>query len=244
MYWQQLPYSEIDRFPRERTILILPVGAIEAHGPHLPVSTDNLISEAMAESALPTLKEHGWQALILPTLPFTVAEFASEFCGTLSFSPATVQAWFADLGNNLQKGGWRYLAIANSHLDPTHLGTLQAVIADFPLQVIFPDLTRRRWASQMSAEFQSGACHAGQYEGSVVLARQPDWTRPMQHLADVQHSLVEAIRSGKKSFVQAGGKQAYFGSPRLATAQEGVETIARLGQILSQAILEQVQPST
>ena len=242
MFWQQLPYSEIQALDRERTILILPIGAIEAHGPHLPLATDNIISEAMAEAALPRLQERQLQGLILPTLPFTVAEFARSFSGTLSFSPATVLAWFADLGQNLARDGWKYLALANSHLDPSHLATLHQAIADFPVQVVFPDLTRRKWASRLTQEFQSGACHAGQYESSVVLARQPHWTRPMQQLPDVPHSLVEAIRSGLKSFPEAGGPQAYFGSPRLASSEEGQQTINILAQILSQAILEQLTP--
>ena len=48
MHWNQLTYPEIEALDRGTTIPILPVGAVEAHGPHLPLGTDDIISEAMA----------------------------------------------------------------------------------------------------------------------------------------------------------------------------------------------------
>jgi creatinine amidohydrolase len=244
MYWRQLPYSEIEAYDSQTTVLILPVGAIEAHGPHLPTGTDGVISEAMAEAAVPQLKAHGLQGLILPTLDFTVAEFARDFVGTLSFSPATVKAMLADLGQNLRRQGWRHLAVANSHLDPGHLACLRQALADFPLTVAFPDITRGRLARQLSAEFQSGACHAGQFEGSIVLARRPEWTRPQvaASLPDNPRSLVEAIGQGKSSFGEAGGSRAYFGSPRQASAHEGEASLEVLGRLLVESILESLAP--
>ena len=240
MHWRQLPYPEIDRLDRESTVLLLPIGAIEAHGPHLPTGTDGVISEGMAESAARQLKEHGYTGLVLPTLEFTVAEFASDFCGTLSFSPATVQAILADLGRNLARQGWRRLGVANSHLDPVHRQCLRDAFQDYPLRVAMPDLTRGKVARQLTPEFQSGACHAGQFEGSIVMACRPEWTRPgvAAQLPDNPHSLVDAIRQGKVRFGEAGGPQAYFGSPRLASSEEGLETLQTLGRLLMESILE------
>lgn len=241
MYWNQQSYTTLEKLDRSKTVLLLPVGAIEAHGPHLPLGTDDLISQAMAESACRQLPAHGLRGLILPTWSFTPAGFAREFAGTLSFSPATTAAMLHDLGENLRFQGWRILAVANSHFDPGHLKSLAAALQNFPLEVAFPDLTRAKNARRLSAEFQSGACHAGQYEGSIVLARHPELVHGHTDLPDVSRSLVEAMVQGKTTFTEAGGPNAYFGAPRLATAEEGQATIEELGQILVESVLEQTQ---
>ncbi len=237
MHWNQLTYPEIEALDRGTTIPILPVGAVEAHGPHLPLGTDDIISEAMAESACRQLQEHGLRGVVLPTWSFNPAGFAREFPGTLHFSAATSAAMLSDLTENLRNQGWSWLAIANSHFDPTHLNSLKAAVQNSPLKIAFPDMTRGKNARRLTAEFQSGACHAGQYETSILLARRPDLVRP-HDLPDVSHSLVEAIGQGKATFAEAGGPQAYFGTPALASAEEGRQTIEELGRILVEAILE------
>ena len=237
MHWRQLTYPEIEALDKSTTVPILPVGAVEAHGPHLPLCTDDIISEAMAESACRQLGEHGLRGIILPTWSFTPAGFAREFPGTLNFSADTTAAMIRDLGENLRKMGWQLLAVANSHFDPTHLQSLKAALQHCPLQIAFPDLTRGKNARRLTAEFQSGACHAGQYETSIVLASQPQLVRN-HDLAEVPHSLVEAIVQGKTSFAEAGGPHAYFGTPARASAVEGRQTIDELGKILTEAILE------
>lgn len=238
MHWSQFTYPEIEALDRSTTVPILPVGAVEAHGPHLPLCTDDIISEAMAESACHQLEPHGFQGVILPTWSFNPAGFACDFPGTLHFSAATTAAMLNDLTENLRRQGWGMLAIANSHFDPTHLQSLKTALQSSSISIAFPDMTRGKYARRLTPEFQSGACHAGQYETSIVLARRSELVRPHHNLAEVPHSLVEAIVQGKSSFTEAGGPQAYFGSPALASAEEGRHTIEELGRILVEAILE------
>lgn len=233
-----MTYSQMQSLDRSTCIPILPIGAIEAHGPHLPLCTDDIISEGMALEACSQLQQHGLQGLILPTWSFTPAAFAREFSGTLSFSASTTRAMFQDLGHNLR--GWPMLAIANSHFDPEHLTSLRQALSDFPLALAFPDMTRGKNARRLSAEFQSGACHAGQYESSVVLWRSPELVGDCD-LPDVPHSLLDAIQQKKSSFAEAGGPKAYFGSPRLATAEEGRQTLEILGRILVESILAEIK---
>ena len=71
---------------------ILPVGAIEAHGPHLPLETDVIIAEAMARAAAVRLTAAGMRVVVLPPLAYTTAGFASGFAGTISLQPETVTA--------------------------------------------------------------------------------------------------------------------------------------------------------
>ncbi len=225
-----------------RTVAILPVGAVEAHGPHLPLDTDVIIAQAMARAGAERLARLAIPAVILPPLSYTAAAFARDFAGTISLRPETVSATIVDIAANLRRQGFGTLVIANAHLDPAHLASLEsaveAVRLSGDLTVAFPNLTRKPWATRLGDEFRSGACHAGQFETSIVLAERPDLVRESVRagLSANPASLSRAIRDGKASFEEAGGPLAYFGFPAEATAEEGRATVEQLGAILVDAI--------
>ena len=224
------------------SVAILPVGAIEAHGPHLPLETDVIIAQAMARSGADRLAARGSSVVVLPTLTYTAAAFAQSFAGTISLRPETVTATVLDIGGSIARQGFGVLAIANSHLDPGHLASLEAAVnlirRDLGLAVAFPNLTAKPWALRLSDEFKSGACHAGQFETSIVLAERRELVREatMAELPPNPASLSRAIQDGKQSFEEAGGDRAYFGYPAQATAEEGRATIEILGTILDEAV--------
>jgi creatinine amidohydrolase len=243
----EMTWQEVARLDRTRAVALLPVGAIEAHGPHLPLATDGIIAESMVAAGARRLADRGLLPLVLPTLPYTAAPFAAAFPGTLSLRPETVTALLTDLARALAGSGLAFLAIANAHLDPAHLRSLHAgaeAARGAGLSVAFPDLTRKPWAGRLTAEFKSGACHAGRYEGSVILAARPGLVRePLRRALPANPaSLSDAIRAGKTSFTEAGGPEAYFGDPAAATREEGEETIEILGGILEEAILDTMRP--
>ncbi len=239
--WADATWADLDA-AREPLVALLPVGAVEAHGPHLPLATDNLISEAMALEGARLLADRGVSARVLPVLTYTAAPFARGFRGTVSVSPATVSALVVDVGRALAAQGVAVLAIANAHFDPANLESLYSAVEtlrqESEIKVVFPDLTRRPWALRLSEEFQSGACHAGQYEGSMGMAVAPELVDEAERvsLPAAPVPLPEAIQAGKQSFEAVGGSQAYFGDPAAASAQEGQETIALLGEILAEAV--------
>ena len=244
----ELTWENVRDLDRARTVVVMPVGALEAHGPHLPLATDVLIAQAMARAGARRLAGHGLEALLLPALPFTAAPFGASFPGTISFTPDTVTALLVDLARELTRHGFAALAIANGHLDPGHLGALAAAVRAARdqrlLPVVCPDLTRKPWALRLGEEFLSGACHAGRYEGSIVLAERPDLVREAVRasLPPVPASLSTAIRDGKRTFEEAGGPRAYFGRPSEASAEEGRDHIEALGGILAEAALAALAP--
>jgi creatinine amidohydrolase len=103
----------------------------------------------------------------------------------------------------------------------------------------FPNLVRRRFAERLGEEFRSGACHAGRFETSIVLAARPAEVRvpAARGLPPNPRSLVEAMRAGHADFASAGGPRAYFGDPAAASREEGDESVRILGDILAEATL-------
>jgi creatinine amidohydrolase len=213
---------------------------VEAHGPHLPLGTDVIIAEAMARACAERLARDGVDALILPPLWYTAAGFADTFPGTVSVEGRTVSDLVIQVATSLARHDITTLAIANAHLDPAHLASLRTAANSPPegSRIVFLDLTRRRVAERLTAEFRTGACHAGRFEGSVVLAERPDLFRDTvaRSLDPNPSSLSEAIRDGHQRFEDAGGPRAYFGWPADATEQEGRETIRVLGAMLAEAV--------
>lgn len=242
-----LTWEEVRDLDRERTVAVLPSGAIEAHGPHLPIGADVIIAQAMARAGAARLEAMGLGAVLLPVCPFAAAPFAGEFPGTLSVGAPAVTALLVDLARELTRQRFAALAIANAHLDPAHLGALgeaaRRAREERLLPIVFPDVSRKPWALRLTEEFRSGACHAGRYEGSIVLAARPDLVREgiRKGLPANPASLSTAIRSGAKTFAEAGGPRAYFGWPADATAEEGEATIETLGAILAEAVMQALE---
>jgi creatinine amidohydrolase len=237
-------WEEIAALPRDTTVLILPVGSTEPHGPHLPLATDVIISEGMADRAAHMLRARGLVSLVLPPILYSVTDFASGFAGALSLRFETARDLLADVLRGAVGDGFRMLCVANSHLEPRHVEAIAAAIAgvtsETGIPIAFPDKRRRRWAERLTDEFRSGACHAGRYETSLVMADRPDLVRDEVRAAlpPVEVSLATAIREGKSTFQEAGGDRAYFGWPASATSAEGEATFEALARMLVAAIEE------
>jgi creatinine amidohydrolase len=243
--WGDLTWTTVEAATAEPVVAILPLGAVEAHGPHLPLVTDGVIARAMARLAVEDLGPEV-RALVLPALDYSAAPFAAGFPGTLSVQPETITQLVCDIGSALLTSGVGLLALANAHLDPAHLRSLHEATrrleTETALRVAFPDLTRKPWASRLTDEFKTGACHAGRYESSVVMAERPDLVDDAvrRGLPPNPASLAVAIREGKSTFEEAGGSSAYFGWPAEATEGEGKAVVAVLGQILADAVRQRL----
>lgn len=256
--WTELAELGLGRGPTtphgDHVVAILPVGAVEAHGPHLPLVTDVIIAAAAAKAALPGLRRLGCHPTLLPSLAYTAAPFAAGFPGTISVRPSTVSALLADIAESLERQGVAALVVVNAHLDPAHLGAIAEVAgpnghgrrATRPparrMLVIHPDLTARRWASRLTDEFRSGACHAGRYESSVVMAAAPELVRDEVRgsLPENPASLSVAIRAGAATFEEAGVDEAYCGNPAAASRAEGEETVEILAGIVVDAVAQRL----
>ena len=114
----EMTWTEVDEAMKDRPVGIVPVGATEAHGPHLPVSADTVIAMEMARRGAAKLKERGIPCLILPPVNFTVAEFSTDFSGTISIPAETATALIRDVCVYASKK-FRAVALVNIHLEPS-----------------------------------------------------------------------------------------------------------------------------
>lgn len=243
MHLAQLTWPEAAKLFSTRPVALWPVGSTEPHGPHLSLRTDVIIAEGMAARALPLLAGKGLTGMVLPSLPVGVTQFGRDFAGALSVPASALVGLVEGVAQSLKRDGARCLVLVNAHLEPGHLAALHEAAAHATkvtgLPVIFPDKTRKDIARTLSAEFKSGACHAGEYETSLVLAQEPGAVRMdvLGTLPTVDISLSRAIRDGKDSFLQAGGDHAYFGHPATASAAHGEEQFALLAAALVEDVM-------
>ena len=238
----ELTFAEAATLGRAQPIVLLPVGSTEAHGPHLPLATDAILSEELALRAAAALDADGYTTLIAPTVAYAITEYAAEFTGTVSLSAATATALVEEIAASLQRQGLARVCLVNSHLEPAHVASLieacRRVQARTGLAVVFPDQLEKRWARTLTDEFKRGACHAGRYETSLVLAARPELVRDdiRQTLMVKPIDLARAMREGKRTFGEAGAPDAYFGDPAAASVEEGNEIYARLVTMIVETV--------
>ena len=227
-------------------VALLPIGATEPHGPHLPLDVDVTISAAQARLAARRLVELGVDSLVLPPLAYGVTFFTDGFEGRVSLRPGTLWAMLEDICDSLGEQGVRRLVFCNSHFEPAQIKVLRGVALERSepaadgVQVVYPDPTRRRNAERLGDEFKSGECHAGRYETSIVMAFDPGGVREAERraLPEVRVDLVEKMRGGARSFREVGADHAYCGDPKAASAAEGHELTGELAALTVDAVRE------
>lgn len=245
----ELTYPEVEALLADARpkVAILPIGSTEAHGPHLPLNTDSLIGDAVAARAAEQLTRHDLVAVHFPPIHYAVTDWAGSFAGSLSIPAETAISLVLHTCTAARAMGFDYVAIFTAHLEPDHIASLREVVRRFDnstgAALIFPDTTRRALASRLTPEYQSGSCHAGQYETSLVLALRPDLVRRelMHDLPAHVVPLAQRIREGARNFGECGMDRAYCGDPAAATAEEGHASLATLATLVVEAVLAAVQ---
>src|SRR5947209_13923322 len=101
----------VRELPASRTVAVLPTGAIEAHGPHLPLGTDVIIAEAMARRGAERLAARGFEVLLLPVIAYTPTRFAAAFAGTIDVAPDSTTELVWSIARSLTTHGVALMAI-------------------------------------------------------------------------------------------------------------------------------------
>jgi creatinine amidohydrolase len=235
--WIDLSWRDFATRDMSRAIAVLPVAAIEQHGPHLPVGVDTHIGEGHTADAMAAVPED-LDVLFLPVQPVGKSNEHLAFPGTISMSWDTaVRAWI-EIGESVHRAGCRKLAILTSH------GGNVAVI-----DIVARELRVRHgmlvvhggWAGLgqpdglYSAREKTFGLHGGDFETSLMLHYRPDTVR-MDKAADfisrgeAQAQRFDVLRvtrpTGFGWMAQDLNAEGVVGEAHLATAARGRETAA------------------
>jgi creatinine amidohydrolase len=99
----EMAWPEVRDAAAAGRVVLQPTAAIEQHGPHLPVDTDNLVVTELCEAAA---TRHPDEFIVSPCVPFGFNDHNMEFPGTISISPETLLAFYVDLGKSLVTNGF------------------------------------------------------------------------------------------------------------------------------------------
>ena len=224
-------------------VALVPIGSTEPHGPHLGLGTDVIISAAACLKACEILERKGpLTAVIAPAISYGVTECATGFPGAVSIPADVLTAYIAAVCDGLLAQGMRHVCLVNNHLEPAHDLAVRAVLASREKKVSVACPLTRKWARTLSAEFKSGACHAGQYETSIVMAAAPELVDESVRttLPAVPISLSEKLSAGATTFAQMGMELAYAGNPAAASVAEGEQLIQRLAEMVVGEVREAI----
>jgi creatinine amidohydrolase len=209
------------------TAVLVPVGSVEPHGPHLPLGTDTLLSETAAMRACDALAAKGFRAVVAPSVGYGVTDFAAGFAGAVSVPAPVLTGLLRAIATSLRADGWSRVCFVNSHLEPAHDAAVRAAVDGLAGACVASPL-RRRWARTLGEEFQRGDCHAGRYETSLVLAAGGRVSDEHRALPALHISLSDAIRAGQSRFRDIGMDRAYTGAPAEASRHEGDDLYEKL----------------
>lgn len=234
-----MTWPDVAELARRTNVALIPTGATEAHGPHLPLETDVIIAQGSCRRAARLLAEDGIECGIAPPFYYGVTNFGMPFAGTVSIPAETLTQLVISVCRSLASHGFTRIVFSNHHLEPAHFAAIKAgarqVTDTGEARVAVPDVRDERWAETLTEEFRRGARHAGSYETSLVMAAQPDLVREdkRRSLEPVWIDLPERIREGATTFKEAGSDWAYFGEPANASVEEGEEMFDALARMIA-----------
>ncbi len=184
-HWAHLTSDELASVAGERSVAVLPVGAMEQHGPHLPLGTDTMIADGLVWHACERL-DSGPTVLLLPTQAIGESTEHGAFPGTLSHEAETLLAAWTELGVALSKSGIHKLIIVNAHGGQPQIVDLVAQRLRSRHAMLVVRANYMNWPlpdGLLDDDERRHGHHGGQAETSMMLAFHPDLVK-MDRAAD------------------------------------------------------------
>ena len=175
-YWHELTSPQFEALDKERTVAVLPVGAIEQHGPHLPVYVDACLNQGLVSRALDFLTPDQ-SVLVLPMMPVGKSNEHLAFPGTLTLSAETLTRLWMEIGESVMRAGIRKLVIFNSHGgQPQIMNIVQRELrVRYGMMVVGLSWPAMGLPEGMfDANERKNGIHAGDVETSMMLHLRPD----------------------------------------------------------------------
>ena len=198
-------------------LLVVPLGSVEQHGRHLPVATDTVVAQAVAEAVVPRLAG----ALLAPALAYGASGEHEDFPGTISIGSEALTALLVEYGRSAGRWVGRLLVVNG------HGGNLTALRAAVTLL-----RAEGRDVAWFACGVPGGDAHAGRTETSLVLHLEPDLVREELAAPGETAPIGELLPRLRAEGVRAVSPDGVLGDPTGASAAEGAELLAGLGDRL------------
>lgn len=249
--WAGKTYAEIVEIAEQPgAILIVPVGSIEQHGHHLPVATDTILVDAMANLGADRVSDD-LPVLVLPPVWSGFSPHHLSFGGTLTLDFQTLQTMLEELAHAALENGFDALLFLNGHggNGPLISGTASTVGVDHPEHDVL-GLTYFQLATSFINEIREsetgGMSHGGEFETSLMMYLQPELVREDKMTAPY---LDEPYEHGVKDLVEGGSLAVYrpftdysetgaIGAPEWASSEKGERIYNKLGDELEALLIE------
>lgn len=254
--WSDLVTTDFATLDLVRAIAVLPLGATEQHGPHLPLSVDANLAHSMVQAATPHLPAD-LPVLFLPVQRIGYSPEHAAFPGTISLRAETVMRLWTDIAESVSASGVNKLVLFNTHggnvglLDVvgrelrTRLGMLVFSTSWFNLPLLGPD--GEDIMARFSPEEQRFGVHAGQMETAMMLALKPRLVRQskMQVFESTSqaraaaHRILGNGRSAKLSWAaQDLNPEGAAGNAAAAKVDDGMALLDAAGRALAELLKE------
>ena len=243
-----LSWTDIAALPdRENTVIVLPVGATEQHGPHLPCAVDTLIAAGVVGHALARLPA-SVPAFAMAPISYGKSEEHLHFPGTVTLTGRTLLSTIEELGESVYRAGFRKLLFVNGHGGQPQV--LEMAARELRLRhgdfIVVPSFTWRvpHVAGQYLNECEKRlAMHAGHAETALVLALAPETVRMDRAVASYPPEFPSKLLSpdGRPACAWAArdfSESGVIGDPTPATAEQGQAILDSLATSWAQAITE------
>ncbi|MDM0008872.1 creatininase family protein [Variovorax sp. J22G73] len=180
-FWSQLTTRDFGSLDASATVAVLPLGATEQHGPHLPLGVDTVLADGIVAAALPLLPPE-LPVLFLPTQQIGLSPEHARFAGTLTLSAETLIRVWNEIGAGVARAGVKKLVLFNAH--GGHVGAMDIVARELRAahglivySVSWFNLPLGDAGAQFSAQEHRFGVHAGEIETSMMLALTPQLVR-------------------------------------------------------------------
>jgi creatinine amidohydrolase len=254
-----MTWMEFEAAAREGAVALWALGAMEEHGPHLPLDTDVIIPTRQLERVRDRLAERGVRSVTLPTYAWGVNHVTSAFPGSIQVRPQVMTELMVDVFESLARAGFKEAYCITGHYDAAHsraiLEAVRRANAQGRIRVryVAPEPLGRRLGLEpggpdaLLARFPPlptarpfADLHAGAGETSAVLHIAPDKVRRdlTTKLAptDLSDAQVAAWRQGGEA-ARAITPHGYLGAPAEATPAEGAAKVLGEADAYAEAIL-------
>ena len=249
-WWQTLTTVDADAIEQSDPVVVLPVAAIEQHGPHLPLSTDLEIGLGLLSEAFRRLPED-FPVWALPPQAIGCSREHARFAGTLSVEPEQLSALIEATGEVLAHIGVRRLVLSNSHGGNRHALEIAGLRLRDELGMLVVHASWFRFLRPEHVDLPEGewrhGLHGGAVETAMMMHLRPDLVRGLQSAQahSLGQELEETLRrvgpEGGASFSWLAGDlnpHGVTGNAQLADAAIGQRLVAHYGRVLAEVILD------